>query len=190
MFDYYISLEAGIDAREKVVGALDALLDHSPTIDVGRVIMTVMTGHKSPLFFYNSVARIRSEKDATEMIALLKSVTDGSNGAMNGAGRRTKVEFKLLLAVPSGATEIDAQLLPEDPCVRPLLIELAEHAGANIDVRKGFQASGLRLNVGRLRFGAAPVTLFRDPASKAIRSRAFPKSHSPFGRQANQPKFL
>lgn len=158
---YFVSLGSNIEPRTNLPLMLRALLQISPTVQVSSVIQTDPVGVAGAPFL-NAAAAISAQLSPAELKALLNAVEASlgrDRAAPSSKTRSRPADLDILFPLDPAAASVAPELLPPEPYVRPMLLELLEALGVDAGAEPVPLAPGVRLSLGGLSFGASPRTL-------------------------------
>lgn len=158
---YFVGLGSNIEPRKHLTLMLRALLAISPTVQVGRVLQTEPVGVVGEPFLNVPVA-ITTRHAPVELKALFDSIEASLGRDRSAPDRKTRsrtADLDILFWLDEDATSAPAQLLPAEPYMRPMVIELLDAVGVQADVESPELAPGVPLSLDGLIFGEHPVTL-------------------------------
>ncbi len=158
---YFVGLGSNIEPEKHLTLMLRALLAISPTAQVGRVLETEPVGVIGEPFLNVPVA-ITTRHSPVELKALFDSIEASLGRDRTAPDRKTRsrtADLDILFWFDDDATSVPARLLPQEPYMRPMVIELLDAVGVQVDVERPALAPGVPLSLDGLIFGERPVTL-------------------------------
>jgi 2-amino-4-hydroxy-6-hydroxymethyldihydropteridine diphosphokinase len=159
---YFVSLGSNIAPYQNMVRMVRALLEISAEIDVSRVIVTAPNGIDSDRPFLNACVRLHSELDATTLKTRFNAIEAQLGRDRSDPGRSYKdrpADLDIICALPDDALVYPRNLLPTEPYVQPLLIELLGYLGMAGAVRGKPLLAGIKLDLNGQIFGRYATTL-------------------------------
>jgi 2-amino-4-hydroxy-6-hydroxymethyldihydropteridine diphosphokinase len=158
---YFLGLGSNIAPRTHIPLMVAALAEISPRLHVGRVLETAPVGLVGEPFL-NVPVSITSELAPQQLKAFCNGLEarlgrDRSDPASKVKSRTADLD--ILFWLDEAASSAEARLLPQEPYMRPMLLELLIYLGIAADAERPELPGGVTLTLGDLRFGAAPRTL-------------------------------
>ncbi|MEI7769556.1 MAG: 2-amino-4-hydroxy-6-hydroxymethyldihydropteridine diphosphokinase [Chloroflexales bacterium] len=166
---YFVGLGSNIAPRQHMVLMLRALLPLAPTLHVGRVVQTAPIGVAGEPFL-NAPVCLASRLSPQALKAFFNATEArlGRDRADPDSKRKSRTaDLDLLFWLDAGARDVPAQLLPHEPYIRPVLLELLGYLGVATAVELPPLPAGLPLELDGLTIGAAPLTLTRAAGGRA-----------------------
>lgn len=163
----YVSLGSNIDPAENFERMVASLLTVSNRVDLSRVITTTPVGFISDRVFYNACARLHTEMDLQALKQRFNEIELMLGRDRTDPTRKRKdrpADLDILFALPAGAGQVGAALLPPEPYVRPLLLELLAFVGVECPVAPSPLTRGVGLRIDDQAFGRMPTTIEVEPA--------------------------
>jgi 2-amino-4-hydroxy-6-hydroxymethyldihydropteridine diphosphokinase len=132
---YILGLGSNLDPIRHVPLMLRALLELTPTLQVGRIIETAPLAVDGPPFL-NGVVSLISDRSPQQLKAYCSQIElalgrDRGDPASKVKSRTADLDILLVLAEQTSL--LPAELLPSEPYVRPILLELLTYLGMTID---------------------------------------------------------
>lgn len=162
---YFVSLGSNIAPQQNMVRMVRALLGISAEIDLSRVVMTAPNGIDSDRPFLNACVRLHSELDATTLKAQFNAIEVQLGRDRSDPGRSYKdrsADLDIICALADDAPIFPRDLLPTEPYVQPLLVELLGYLGMASAVRGKPLPDGIELRLNRQVFGRYATTLTEE----------------------------
>lgn len=170
---FFVGLGSNIQPERHVVAMVEALLTVSPTVALSRVIKTEPVGLQTEHYFLNLCARIKLEPECTE--GWLKSYFNEVEGRLgrnrNDPERKGKdrvADLDILFGMPAGNRRIEGRVVPAEPYLRPLLLELIHFLQLECELAVPEMSAGIPLTLQSYQFGKEPTIL------KGISHEPFP----------------
>jgi 2-amino-4-hydroxy-6-hydroxymethyldihydropteridine diphosphokinase len=160
---YFVGLGSNIAPRQHIALMLRALLQLAPTLHVGRVVETAPVGVDGEPFL-NAPVCLSSHLTPQALKAFFNATEArlGRDRADPDSKHKSRTaDLDLLFGLEDGARDVPAQLLPSEPYMRPMLLELLGYLGLAIAAELPPLPVGLPLELDGLTIGAAPLTLTR-----------------------------
>ncbi len=157
---YFIGLGSNIEPRQNFPLMLRALLQIAPTVHIGRVVQTEPVGVVGAPFL-NAVAALRADLAPGELKARFDTIEAdlGRDRADPASKTRSRpADLDILFSLEPAAVSVPAALLPREPYVLPMLLELLALLGVAAEAEPPALAPGVRLSLNDLPFGEAPRT--------------------------------
>jgi 2-amino-4-hydroxy-6-hydroxymethyldihydropteridine diphosphokinase len=157
---YFISLGSNIEPHRNVPLMLQALLQIAPTVHIGRVVQTDPVGVVGAPFL-NSVAAIGADLAPGELKSFFDTIEASLGRDRSDPAKKTKsrpADLDILFPLEPTALRVGAALLPREPYVLPMLLELLELLGVAAEAGPPALAPGVPLSLQGLAFGEAPRT--------------------------------
>lgn len=154
---YFVGLGSNIEPRRNVPLMLRALLSISPAVHIGRVVQTDPVGVVGAPFL-NAAAAISTSLTPQELKAFFNSTEArlGRDRSDPGSKLRSRTaDLDIILALAPGAAGVAPELLPREPYVLPLLLELLDALGVAAPEPPALPP-GVPLSLDGLPFGEAP----------------------------------
>lgn len=182
---YFVGLGSNIEPRRHLPLMLQALLQISPILHVGRVQQTDPVDVVGEPFL-NVPAAITTDLAPQDLKALFNAV-EASLGR-NRADPASKVtsrtaDLDILFRLAEGAVSVPPELLPEEPYMRPMLLELLGAVGVTTAAEPPALAPGVSLRLDEIDFGEEPLLL--SISGGRIRRTAL-ATHTPASARAGQ----
>lgn len=155
---YFVGLGSNIEPHKHVPLMLRALLQLAPTVYVSRVVETAPVGVAGAPFL-NAAAALDADLSPDELKALFNAVEAalGRDRAAPASKTRSRTaDLDVLFALEPGAMRVPPALLPAEPYVRPMLLDLLAALGLAAPDATPALAPGVALSLDGLGFGAAP----------------------------------
>lgn len=157
---YFVGLGSNIEPRRNFPLMLRALLSISPAVHIGRVVQTDPVGVVGAPFL-NAAAAITTDLSPGELKAFLNTVEArlGRDRADPGSKTRSRTaDLDIIFPLAPGVVSVPPDLLPREPYVRPMLLELLDALGVTAGAQPAVLASGAPLSLDGLPFGEVPRT--------------------------------
>jgi 2-amino-4-hydroxy-6-hydroxymethyldihydropteridine diphosphokinase len=87
------------------------------------------------------------------------------------------IDLDILFALPTGHTAVNRDLLPSEPYVRPMLLELLTYLLIEAQVDMPLLPPGAAVSVGGVFVGDQPATICRDAKSNRIMHEVLQHDH-------------
>jgi 2-amino-4-hydroxy-6-hydroxymethyldihydropteridine diphosphokinase len=158
---YFIGLGSNIAPRRHMAQMLRALLQVTPTIYVGRIVETAPVGVAGEPFL-NAPVCLSSNLSPQALKAFFNATEArlGRDRADPNSKRKSRTaDLDLLFGLEDGVRDVPAQLLPDEPYMRPMLLELLGYLGLATTAALPALPAGLSLGLDDLMIGAAPLRL-------------------------------
>jgi 2-amino-4-hydroxy-6-hydroxymethyldihydropteridine diphosphokinase len=163
---YFLGLGSNIVPRQNLPLMIAALLDLAPTLHVGRVVETAPVGLAGELFL-NAPVCLASElaPDALKAWTNALEARLGRDRADPGRSHRSRTaDLDALFWLPEGDSFVPPGLLPAEPYMRPMLLELLAYLGLATRAEPPALGPGVALALPGppgLRLGERPTTIHR-----------------------------
>lgn len=158
---YFVGLGSNIAPHQHVPLMLRALLQIAPALHVGRILQTTPVGVEGAPFL-NVPASFDSSLPPPELKALCNTIEAslGRDRTDPASKRKSRTaDLDILFWLDDGATTAPAQLLPPEPYIRPILLELLDYVGIATTFAPPALPPGVALTLDGLSLGEAPLTL-------------------------------
>lgn len=157
---FFIGLGSNIEPGRNFPLMLRALLRVAPAVHISRVVQTEPVGVAGARFL-NAAAAFEAAMTQAELKAYFNAVEaalgrDRADPASKSSSRTADLD--ILFALEATTTRVPAELLPSEPYVRPLLLELLAALGLTATAEPLALAPGVALQFDELAFGKAPCT--------------------------------
>lgn len=132
---YILGLGSNLDPTRHVPLMLRALLELVPTLQVGRIIETAPLAVDGPPFLNVTVSLI-SDRSPQQLKAYCNQIESALGRDRSDPASKVKsrtADLDILLALADQPTLLPAKLLPSEPYMRPILLELLTYLGIAID---------------------------------------------------------
>jgi 2-amino-4-hydroxy-6-hydroxymethyldihydropteridine diphosphokinase len=158
---YFVGVGSNIDPQRNVPRVIEALLALAPTLTLGRVIATAPVGMSGDTFLNLPVsflsvltpAELKSRCNAIE-IALGRD-----RSAPDSKVRSRPADLDILFWLDTTASTVDPQLLPTEPYMRPMTIELVHYLKIACSVQTPVLPQGTAVIIQGREVGLAPLTI-------------------------------
>lgn len=180
MTRYFLGLGSNINPRRHLPLMVEALLELAPTLHVGRVLETAPVGVVGDPFL-NAPVCLTSNLAPMALKAwtnALEARLGRDRAAPDSKHRSRSADLDILFSIADEATRVPPDLLPPEPYMRPLLLELLAFLGIATEAEQPAPGPGVRLELAGLArlppkgkgggptitprvFGEYPVTIFR-----------------------------
>jgi 2-amino-4-hydroxy-6-hydroxymethyldihydropteridine diphosphokinase len=167
---YFVGLGSNIAPDRHMVLMLRALLQLAPAIHVGRVVETAPVGVVGEPFL-NAPVCLSSDMSPRELKACFNATEAalGRDRADPDSKRKSRTaDIDLLFGLDDDARAAPVALLPPEPYMRPMLIELLGYLGVATAESPPPLPAGRRLELDGLTIGLAPLTLARAAGGVAL----------------------
>jgi 2-amino-4-hydroxy-6-hydroxymethyldihydropteridine diphosphokinase len=161
---YFLGLSSNIAPHQHMPRMVQALLELAPILHLGRIVQTAPVGVVGDPFL-NSVACIDLELPAAELKRVCNALETAFGRDRGVPGSKTKsrtADIDPLFGLEPGVQKVPAALLPGEPYVRPMLLELIAALGMRTAAERPDLAPGVSLPFHDLTIGGAPLTLVRE----------------------------
>lgn len=178
---YFLGLGSNLAPETNVPQMLRALLQLAPRLEVGRVLKTAPVAVAGDSFL-NVPVSFTSDLAPPAFKQVCNAIEVAFGRDRDDPASKVKsrsADLDLLFWIDSHATSVPAALLPGEPYMRPMLLELLAALGIATAAETPALPPGVDLALGELVFGREPVVLTRA----ADRSYAA----SPLGTLAARP---
>lgn len=162
MNHFLLSLGSNQEPEKNVPLMVQALLQLSPSIDLSRVVRTKPVGFESQLTFFNLAARIQSIHDAQKLKQVLVQIEENLGRNRKDPNKKLKdrpADIDILFQLPHIDQHIPISWLPQEPYVRPTLLELIHFLNLDCTEPTPPLAKGVLLKIGHQVFGSQPCHL-------------------------------
>lgn len=162
MNNFFLSLGSNQDPEKNVPLMVKALLQLSPSIDLSRVVRTKPIGFDSQLIFFNLAARIESPLDVQALKQRLVQLEEKLGRNRKDPNRKLKdrpADIDILFQLSQKERYIPLSWLPQEPYVRPTLLELIHFLKLDCAESTPNLANGVALSIGKQSFGTQPCHL-------------------------------
>lgn len=161
MTHYFIGLGSNIEPRANMARMLAALRALAPELEVGRVAETAPVAVAGAPFL-NAPVGLRCELTPEALKARLNAIEAALGRDRGDPQSKTKsraADLDILLWVADDATAVPAALLPPEPYMRPMLLELLAFLGLQTDAEAPEPPAGVALGFAGRVVGAGPAVV-------------------------------
>jgi 2-amino-4-hydroxy-6-hydroxymethyldihydropteridine diphosphokinase len=175
---YFLGLGSNIAPHTNLPRMVQALLELTPTLHLGRVVETAPVGVVGDPFL-NTVACIDLDLPPAELKRVCNALETAFGRDRGVPGSKTKsrtADIDPLFGLKPGVQEVPADVLPNEPYTRPMLLDLIVALGMHTDAERPTLAPGVSLPFHGLQIGRAPMTIVRsanEPSGYALLHAAF-----------------
>jgi 2-amino-4-hydroxy-6-hydroxymethyldihydropteridine diphosphokinase len=158
---YFLGLGSNIAPRAHLPLMLRALLRLAPTLHVGRVLETAPVAVAGDPFL-NVPVCLESPLAPEELKRLCNAVEAALGRDRADPASKVKsrtADLDILFWLDDGAASVSPRLLPQEPYMRPMLLELLGALDLVASVEVPALPAGVTLDIAGLSIGAEPVTL-------------------------------
>ncbi len=158
---YFIGLGSNIAPRLHVPLMLRALLQLAPTLHVSRVVETAPVGVDGPPFLNVAVCFLSNlaPHDLKTSFNATETRLGRDRTALSSKLTSRTADLDLLFWLDDDVSVVPAHLLPHEPYMRPMLLELLCYVGVATTAEIPLLPPGLALELDGIAFGAAPLTI-------------------------------
>lgn len=163
MTRYFLGLGSNIDPRRNLSLMLGALLELAPALHVGRVLETAPVGVVGAPFL-NAPVCLTSDlsPEALKIWTNALEARLGRDRAAPGSKHKSRsADLDILFAVAGDTTRVPPALLPAEPYMRPMLLELLAYLGLATTAEEPALGPGVALDLGGVTVGERPTTIYR-----------------------------
>lgn len=158
---YFLGLGSNMAPHVHMPAMLRALFEFSPTIYVGRVLETTPVGVEGEPFLNLPVcfsSRL-SPPALKEQLNRLEAAFGRDRSDPASKQKSRTADFDILFWLEAGAAFVVPALLPDEPYMRPMLLELLSYLNLQTVAERPMLPAGVALPLDDLTFGHAPLTL-------------------------------
>lgn len=158
---YFIGLGSNIEPQRNIIRMLGALRAIAPALAIGRVVETAPVAVAGAAFL-NVPVGLRCDLPAQELKARLNAIEAALGRDRSDPQSKTKsrpADLDILLWLADDATSVPADLLPREPYMRPMLLELLRFLGLTIDAETPELPPGVSLVFAGAAVGLGPVVV-------------------------------
>lgn len=159
---YLLGIGSNVDPEINVPRILEALLETADRLDASRVVRTPPIGPIEGGDFLNLVVALESSHSLAELQPFWQSIETrlGRDREHPDRKRRSReADIDHLLTLADGVRRLDAADLPDEPFVRPALLELLQHLGIRHQAGRLPLPEGVPLRVAGRWIGERPTSL-------------------------------
>jgi 2-amino-4-hydroxy-6-hydroxymethyldihydropteridine diphosphokinase len=167
---YFLGLGSNIDPRAHLPLVLRALLRLAPTLHIGRVLETAPVAVAGDPFL-NAPVCLSSPLSPQELKQVCNAVEAALGRDRGDPASKVKsraADLDILFWLEDGAVAVPPRLLPQEPYMRPMLLELLDALDLPSGVTAPALPPGVPLRLDGLVVGVEPVTLALDDAGLTI----------------------
>lgn len=161
MLHYFIGLGSNIAPQANIVRMLEALRTIAPALAIGRVVETAPVAVAGDPFLNVPVA-LRCDLNPQELKARLNAIEAALGRDRGDPQSKTKsrpADLDILLWIDDKATAVPADLLPHEPYMRPMLLELLHFLRLPTDAETPELPAGVALAFAGVVVGGGPVVV-------------------------------
>ena len=165
----FISLGSNIAPEENCQLMLLALRSLSPNLAISRIIRTEPVGIASSNHFLNGVVRLQTGQRPAELKKALIAIELRLGRDRDDPHSKVKdrvADLDILFCLPEDASTVPTALLPHESYVRPLLLELLDALGYQVEAAQQEPPAGHPLQLGGQTIGLAPLNLWHDESEQ------------------------
>ncbi|MEL6719144.1 MAG: 2-amino-4-hydroxy-6-hydroxymethyldihydropteridine diphosphokinase [Bacteroidota bacterium] len=168
---YFIGLGSNLEPEQNMLNMVEALFTISERVDISEIIRTDPVGLKSENYFLNTVVRIETIDDQTELKNKLNIIEGNLGRDRSNPSRKYKdrtADLDILFSLQLEETYVDKTLFDKEGTytVNPLLtlIKYLNYKANETLVKDHF--SRIQLNYNGITIGKTPVRLNQQIISK------------------------
>lgn len=165
MDQFFVSVGSNIDPRQNIARTLAALLRLSPTLHVSRIVTTQPVGVTGGDFL-NLVVGLTSPDPARQLKEQFNRIEAelGRDRADPARSQKSRpIDLDILFSLPPEAASVDAQFLPPEAYIRPMLLELLDFLGIRHGQPADLLPDGVEIPLPGVTVGRQPLTLSQNP---------------------------
>jgi len=160
---YFLGLGSNIAPHTHIPLMLSVLLQLTPRLEVGRVLETAPVAVAGDPFLNVPVA-FTSELAPGDLKRFCNAIEVAFGRDRDDPGSKVNsrsADLDLLFWIDEATSFVAPELLPHEPYMRPMLLELLSVLGLETVAETPTLPAGVVVELRELRFGSAPVTLTR-----------------------------
>jgi 2-amino-4-hydroxy-6-hydroxymethyldihydropteridine diphosphokinase len=160
---YFLGLGSNIHPQANLPAMLRALFDLAPALHVGRVLQTAPVGVAGEPFLNVPVALAcdLAPQELKQFCNQLEARLGRDRSDPQSKTKSRTADLDILFWLAPDAAQVPAELLPPEPYMRPMLLELLGYLGLRSPAEPPALAPGVPLQLDGRAFGVAPLTLWR-----------------------------
>ena len=161
---YFVGIGSNIEPGINIPRIITELLKLFEKISVTRIIQTKPIGIKSYNNFLNLVVFISTKKSRSELKTYFNKIETKLGRDRTDINRKYKdrtADLDILLEIVEKSEFIFEQNIPEEPYVKPILIELINFLGIKPSIRTISLPEGVEIFIKGISLGKAPATIYR-----------------------------
>jgi len=158
---YFLGLGSNIAPHTHIPLMLSVLLQLTPRLEVGRVLETAPVAVAGDPFLNVPVA-FTSELAPGDLKRFCNAIEVAFGRDRDDPGSKVKsrsADLDLLFWVDEATTFVAPELLPHEPYMRPMLLELLGSLGLETVAETPTLPAGVAVELRELRIGRAPATI-------------------------------
>lgn len=161
---YFLGLGSNVAPREHMALMLRALLQLAPTLHLGRLVETAPVAVAGDPFLNLPVCFASAlDPPALKRVCNALEVALGRDRDHPASKVRSRTaDLDILFWLDEAATDVDPGLLPQEPYMRPMLLELLASLGLQTAAETPTLPPGVPLELYNQIIGPAPLTLTRE----------------------------
>lgn len=186
---YILGLGSNLHPAASIPRILRALLQLAPRIDVGRVVETAPVAVDGASFL-NLPVSFSSALHPAQLKQVCNAIEVAFGRDRDDPASKLKsrtADLDILFWLDESAVTVPAQLLPHEPYMRPMTLELLAALGLAADAETPALPPGVSLSLGRVAFGNEPVALCRDSRGYSLAPLLLHIQHPPGVRAKRAP---
>jgi 2-amino-4-hydroxy-6-hydroxymethyldihydropteridine diphosphokinase len=165
---FVVSLGSNIQPDGNLACAVRFLLSLAKTLHLSRVVETDAVGVAGGGRFLNLAVGFESRLAEAALKQELITYEESFGRDRSDPDRKSKprpLDLDILLELAPEQDVLEADRVPDEPYVRPVVLELAAYLGLRCPLGVPPMPRGVEIDVGGLRVGGEPTTLGLDPAT-------------------------
>lgn len=169
---FFVSIGSNINPKKNIVWVLSKLLQLSPQLHLSRIIET------EPVGVPNGGGMFLNLTVCLDVALQTRALKQQFNQFETEAGRDRSdpdshqksrpLDLDILFSLPKSQHWLDPDMLPVEPYVRPMLLELLDFLGITCRAEAPVLPPGVTLRLREVLVGRQAVTIWQHPASHTV----------------------
>lgn len=159
---YFLSIGSNLDAESNVPRILQELLSLSPRLDMSRIVETSPVAIVEGDSFLNFALCFYSNRDLPEQKSRFNEIEAKLGRDRSDPNRKQKsrtADIDILFALDRNHERIEPELLPNEPYVRPTLLELLHFLNIDCYAKKPVLPDGVGVKLEDAMVGQTAMSI-------------------------------